>query len=139
MDISLKAIGRTIIWSSDFKQAMEDLCAARFLPDSLPGRLGTTAVRNAGLLLVWPLKPGEEGGHEVHTSPQGRRVTTDLSEPFSDLGADIPEGLVTDIPVSSYRHAKHGLCLALHLQKATFLYKESRGSAIGLMDDFDGE
>lgn len=139
MDMSLKAVGKTIIWSSDFKQAMEDLCAARSLPDSMPARLGAMPVRNSGLLLVWPLKPGEAGGHEVHASPRGRRVTTDLSQPLADLGANIPDGFVTEIPVSSYRHAKHGLCLALQLQKATFLYKESRASAIGLMDEFPDE
>lgn len=137
MDVSLRAVGKTIVWSADFKQAMEDICAARFLPDHMPERLGAAPVKNAGLLLIWPMAPGEEGGHAVTRSPQGRRVTTDLSEPFEGVGADIPEGLVTEIPVTSYRSAKHGLCLALQLQRATFLYKESRGSAIALLDDFD--
>ncbi|HWI52237.1 MAG TPA: hypothetical protein VNT01_08845 [Symbiobacteriaceae bacterium] len=139
MEISLRAVGKTIVWSPDFKQAMEELCAARLVPDTLPERIGAAPMKNAGLLLLWPLPAGTSDGHEVHRSPQGRRVTTDLSEPFTGLGADIPDGLVTEIPVTSYRSPKHGLCLALQFQKATFLYKESRGSAIGLMDDFDGE
>lgn len=137
MDLSLRAIGKTIVWSVAFKEAMEDLCAAHFLPDSVPECLGAAPVKNAGILLLWPLPPGEPGGHPVSRSPQGRRLTTDLSEPFTGLGADIPEGLVTEIPVTSYRHAKHGLCLALQFQRATFLYKESRGSAIGMLDDFE--
>ncbi|HYF92811.1 MAG TPA: hypothetical protein VD969_11260 [Symbiobacteriaceae bacterium] len=139
MDLSLRAIGKTIVWSAAFKDAMEDLCAAHFLPDSLPERIGAVPVKTAGILLVWPMPPGGEGGHAVSRSPQGRRLTTDLSEPFIGLGADIPDGLVTEIPVTSYRHAKHGLCLALQFQKATFLYKESRGSAIGLLDDCEDD
>lgn len=139
MEISLRAVGKTIVWSTDFKQAMEELCAARLVPDTLPERIGAAPVKNAGLLLLWPLPSGEAGGHPVCQSPKGRRVTTDLAEPFAGLGADIPDGLVTEIPFTSYRSTKHGLCLALQFQKATFLYKESRGSAIGLLDDFDGE
>lgn len=134
-DVSLKAVGKTIVWSSTFKQAMEELCAARDLEDDLPERIGTAPVKQSGLLLVWPLEPGAKGGHIVSRSPRGRRLTTDLSEPFAGLGADIPAGLVIEIPVTTYRHAKHGLCLALQFQKATFLYKQSRGSAIGLLDE----
>lgn len=139
MAISLRAVGKTIVWSKDFKQAMEDLCAARLVPDTLPERIGAAPVKNVGLLLLWPLPSGDATGHLVARSPQGRRVTTDLSAPFAGLGADIPDGLVTEIPFTSYRCTKHGLCLALQFQKATFLYKESRGSAIGLLDDFEYE
>jgi hypothetical protein len=135
IEVSLKAVGKTIVWSNRFKQAMEQLCAARDLDDDLPERVATAPVKQSGLLLIWPLEPGAAGGHPVHRSPQGRRLTTDLSEPFTGLGADIPDGLVTEIPVTTYRHQKHGLCLALQFQKATFLYKQSRGSAIGLIDD----
>jgi hypothetical protein len=139
LNVSLKAVGKTIVWSSTFKQAMEQLCAARDLEEELPERVATAPVKQSGLLLIWPLEPGAKGGHIVNRSPRGRRMTTDLSEPFTGLGADIPEGLVTEIPVTTYRHAKHGLCLALQFQKATFLYKQSRGSAIGLLDDDDEE
>lgn len=139
IDVSLKAVGKTIVWSSAFRQAMEQLCAARDLDDDLPERIAAAPVRQSGLLLIWPLEPGAPGGHPVNRSPRGRRLTTDLSEPFTGLGADIPDGLVTEIPVTTYRHAKHGLCLALQFQKATFLYKQSRGSAIGLLDDVDDE
>jgi hypothetical protein len=137
MEHSLRAVGKVIIWSPPFKKAMARLAILRGLPDGLPAAVNAVALRPQGVLLIYPQGGKEPDGYPLSASPQGRRVTTDLSAVFAELGADIPEGLVTEIPFTPYRSTKHGICLALQFQKATFLYKESRGSAIGLQDDWE--
>lgn len=135
MDGNVLAIGTTLSWSVAFKESMEALCSVHGVAGPVPSRVGLSAVKGEGLLLVWPTGPDEPDTVPVIASAQARRVTTDLSDAFAKLGAFIPPGIASEIPFGPYHSPKYGQCLALHLAKATFLYKRSRGSAIGLLDN----
>ena len=133
MEGTVSAIGTTLSWSAAFRAAMEELCAVHGVPGPVPVRVGLMPVKAEGVILVWPVGAEDPAGITVTASANARRVTNDLAEAFAKLGAHIPPGIATEMPFARYQ-AKHGQCLALSLSKANFLYKRSRGSAIGLLD-----
>lgn len=131
MDVSLLAAGATIEWSAAFRGALAELSESRGLAGAVPEWLAAVPLRSEGVLLVWPGSVEETDSYPVHVSPGGRRVTTQLDGPFAHLGVSLPHGIVIEVPVGPYFSPKYGHCLALSFQRATFLYRRSKGSAIG--------
>ena len=134
-DILLQAKGCTLVWSAPFRQAMKVLCAERGLPATLPTSVAVSTVRGKGLLLVRPAQAGDTKPVPVHMSPGGRRISTTVPEAFAELNIALPDGIVIEVPVIFYTCPRNGLCLALQFQQGNFLYRLSKGSAIGLQDD----
>lgn len=135
MDITLQVSGTTMVWSAEFRSAMEQLCLARGLPPVVPACLISVTLKPEARVLLWPGRGLLPDGHAVRVSPAGRRVTNDLAEPLASLNVDLPEGIVIEVPVFPYTSPHYGPCLALHFPKATFLYRRSRASAIGRQDE----
>jgi hypothetical protein len=134
VDVSLLAAGCAIEWSATFREAMAELCSARGVRKTVPAGLSAAPLRSEGILLVWPRDSSGPGIHPVRVTPAGRRITTDLAGPLAELGVALPHGIVIDVPVGPYYSPKYGHCLALFFPRATFLYRRSKGSAIGQQD-----
>jgi len=127
-------VGTALSWSPAFREAMGCLCQARGMAGPTPPRVGTAIVKSEGLILLWPAGNDESTSVPVSSSPRVRRVSCELAEALGRFGAGIPPGIVVEVPFVPYHNPTHGNCLALQLTRATFLYKRSRGSAIGLLD-----
>jgi hypothetical protein len=134
-DILLQVKGCTLVWSGSFRQAMKALAQSRGLPASIPMSVAVNFVKGKGLLLIRPAEASDQEPVPVRVSPQGRRMTSEHPAAFASLGVDLPDGILVEVPAIPYICPRHGHCLALQFQKATFLYRQSKGSAIGLQDE----
>lgn len=128
------AKGNVIEWPIAFRRAMGALCQDRAVRRDIPARLMAAVIPGRGILLLWPGPAHDHRGFEVHSSPAGRRVRTDLTLAFACLGIDLPYQVAVAIPVTRYRDPVCGACLALHFRAAEFLPKKSR-SAAGLQPE----
>jgi hypothetical protein len=132
--VSVRAAGATIAWSAGFRLLMTSLCTERQVPGPVPAGILAAVLRPKGLVLLWPCLPGTPEALPVVRPPKEGQLTTDLTPSFAALGIHLPEGVVIDIPVVPYHSPNHGPTLALEFNRASFLYRQSRISAIGIQE-----
>ncbi len=128
-ELAVRLEDNTIHWWARFRDAMQQLCQLHGIPGPVPTTLMAAAIREKGILLLWPGGANDPDGFDVNVYEQGGKITTTLTEALSVLKVDLPNNTSVAVPVTPYKSRQYGPCLALHLTKARFLRRDGVSQA----------
>lgn len=134
MNTALRVKGSTLHVPACGRAALAELHQARNGLAELPVRIWAAAERKEGRLLLWPAFPLDLDAYPLRVSPGGRQVALRLPDLLAELNLRLPPGIVVAVPYRWQQTEAYGWVLALPFREGVFLYRNSHGSAIGLLD-----